>query len=151
MNVPSQEDHGNIAPGKPEQDRHGPLSANADRQERLRHALSLYGSILLLGLAYLVFCLLTGLRLPCPIYTVTGLLCPGCGITRMMLALARLDFSSAFAANPLLFVTGPVILGLLAREEYLWVQTGVRPPPPEKFYKVLLVCFIIFTVWRNWP
>ena len=119
------------------------------QRERRQRTLRLYGGILLLGLAYLAFCLMTGLRLPCPFYTLTGLLCPGCGVTRMMIALARLDFAAAYAANQLLFITGPFILGLLVRDEYLWVKTGTRPRAPQKFYIALLICFTVFTVWRN--
>lgn len=56
-------------------------------------------ALLILGLIYLV-----GFRIPCVFYRVTGYLCPGCGITRMCLAILHLDFVSAFKYNPLCFV-----------------------------------------------
>ena len=42
-------------------------------------------------------------RTLCPFKTVTGLPCPGCGITHAFLSLGRLDFSGAYAQNPLVF------------------------------------------------
>jgi len=43
-------------------------------------------------------------KLPlCPFKALTGLPCPGCGMTHAFLALGRLDFAGAFAANPLAF------------------------------------------------
>jgi hypothetical protein len=45
---------------------------------------------------------LPGLPL-CPFKAVTGLPCPGCGITHAFLALGRLDLAGAWAANPLVF------------------------------------------------
>ena len=46
----------------------------------------------------------TGLAIPCPIYTITGLKCPGCGVTRMCMALMQLDFDRAFSCHPVLFL-----------------------------------------------
>lgn len=46
-------------------------------------------------------------RLPgaplCAFHAVTGLPCPGCGMTRAFLALGRLDLRAAWAFNPLVF------------------------------------------------
>lgn len=41
--------------------------------------------------------------LPCPIRTVTGIPCPGCGMTRSCLALAQGDFASAWFLHPFSF------------------------------------------------
>ena len=51
----------------------------------------------------------TGRGIPCLFHAVTGLDCPGCGATRMLLALAAFDFRGAFRANPWLLVTGPLL------------------------------------------
>lgn len=39
----------------------------------------------------------------CPFKALTGLPCPGCGMTHAFLALGRLDLAGAWAANPLAF------------------------------------------------
>ncbi|MEJ2108905.1 MAG: DUF2752 domain-containing protein [Acidobacteriota bacterium] len=46
--------------------------------------------------------------LPCPIHYVTGIECPGCGMTRASIALARGEIGSALHFNP--FSVGLVLL-----------------------------------------
>ena len=91
---------------------------------RLKKTSIKYGAILLIGIAYLIFILLTDLRIPCILYELTGIKCPGCGITRMLVSFARLDFVSAFKYNPFLFITGPFILLYLAIFEIKYILSG---------------------------
>lgn len=116
---------------------------------RRKDALKKYGGLLLLGLAYFAFIKLTGLSIPCPFHALTGFLCPGCGITDMFLALFAGDISGAFAANQMLFVTGPFILALTAYDEAHWIKTGRRAEVSPWIWKVLLAAFAVFTAWRN--
>ena len=52
----------------------------------------------------------------CPFRALTGLLCPGCGITHAFLSLGRLDFAGAYAANPIVFpLAGLMALYLAGR------------------------------------
>lgn len=77
------------------------------------------GAVLLLaGLAYYLFAARFG-GIPCLFRLATGLKCPGCGITTMILALGRGDAAGAFGANPFLFVTLPVPVGLILRQAWL--------------------------------
>lgn len=56
------------------------------------------------GLLYRIFVSYTGLAIPCLFRKVTGLLCPGCGVTGMCVALLQLDWRGAFSCQPVLFV-----------------------------------------------
>lgn len=56
------------------------------------------------GLLYGIFVSYTGLAIPCLFRKVTGLLCPGCGVTGMCVALLHLDWKGAFSCHPVLFV-----------------------------------------------
>ena len=96
----------------------------SEAKHRLKRLLLRAGLILGIGLAYAVFVRLSGRSIPCPIHAVTGLLCPGCGVTRMCLALLRLDFSAAWDANPVLLLLLPVLAALLARLGARYVKTG---------------------------
>lgn len=55
----------------------------------------------------------------CPILAVTGHPCPGCGMTRALTALLRLDFAAAWGYHPMLFLLLPAaalsLVGLLRR------------------------------------
>lgn len=64
--------------------------------------------------AYYIFVRLTGFSIPCLFREITGLKCPGCGISRMCMHLAQLEFGEAFLCNPLMFLLLPVFAVLLA-------------------------------------
>lgn len=66
--------------------------------------LKFYSGIFAFGMIYYIWCVTTNLYIPCFYYATTGFLCPGCGMTRMFLALARLQIPEAFAWNPVVFV-----------------------------------------------
>lgn len=78
-------------------------------KRRLRELCTLLAG---LGL-YCVICLI--FHIPCPIHYLTGISCPGCGMSRSVLALLRLDFSAALYYHPLipyLLVAAPVLAAL---------------------------------------
>ena len=52
----------------------------------------------------------------CPIYRLTGIPCPGCGMTRALLRLLSLDFAGAWYYHPLVFVIPLAILYLIHRK-----------------------------------
>jgi hypothetical protein len=89
----------------------------------------------------------------CPLYSLTGLACPGCGMTRGFHALLHGDISSALGYNLLL----PAILfffGYLFMSLFLTVARGrglsfklFNPTVVWSFFAVALV----FSVVRNLP
>lgn len=56
--------------------------------------------VLAVGLLYYVFITLTGISIPCIFRKITGLKCPGCGITRALIEAAHFDFTGMFWCNP---------------------------------------------------
>ena len=124
---------------------------NKEQRKSLGQLAKIVAVALLLGIAYFIFIKLTEWALPCPIRLVTGKYCPGCGSSRMMLALLRFDFEEAFRANRLLFFLLPLVLvyGLVKGIHY--IRTGeVKQTLPEQI-AVLLVCAatVVFWVMRN--
>ena len=105
-----------------------------------------------LGFVYWLFVELTGWRIPCPIYEITGLHCPGCGITRMCLALVRLDFVAAAHNNLFALSALPIACGMYAYKTLQYVRTGKTTTKTweQALYVVLLVLCVTFSVLRNW-
>lgn len=120
-------------------------------ERAVRYGKSCRGWLFLLaaGLAYLLFVRATDLGLPCPFRYLTGFLCPGCGVTTMLVSLSCLDFHGAWQANPALCLAGPLLLLLEIRDERCWVLKGTRPSYPVWFWPGWLVYFLVFTVYRN--
>lgn len=109
-------------------------------------------TIIFLGTGLLFAFLATkGLSIPCPLYTLTGILCPGCGNTRATLAFLQFDFKSMLKFN-LLY---PLEMMYIARIYYLcsksFIKTGtfkyhVRP---DWIDIVCLSAILIWTLVRN--
>ena len=118
-----------------------------EQKKRLKQVLKPILQILLLGIAYVIFVKITGWGLPCPIKSVTGKYCPGCGISRMLLALLTLDFETAFHANRLLFFLLPVILiyGLIKGIHF--IRTGENKQSLPEQIAILIVCIITIAFW----
>ncbi len=97
-------------------------------------------AILAVVLVYVMFHI-TGIG--CPVRFVTGISCPGCGMTRAWLSLLRLDLAGAFYYHPLFLLPAiAVIMHIL------------RPKLPGKVYGIwlftLIVLFSIIYLLRLW-
>ncbi|MGW6449074.1 DUF2752 domain-containing protein [Lentzea sp. NPDC055074] len=85
----------------------------------------------------------------CPFHWLTGLNCPGCGVTRMLHALLHGDVVGAFHFNAALFLLGlPLAVWLFAR----WTRdkwTGERRSVPKSVGVAVLVVAAVWGVGRN--
>ena len=68
------------------------------RSNALKKITAALPAILAVVLVYAIFHI-TGIG--CPVRFITGISCPGCGMTRAWLSLLRLDFAGAFYYHPL--------------------------------------------------
>lgn len=100
-----------------------------------------------LGYAWLVDRL--GRGLSCPFYRLTGYLCPGCGVSRMCMALLRGDWAGARAANPALFFLLPVLAGLLVWRVVGYVKGHAASRGESRCWLALAVGMLGFGVIRN--
>lgn len=81
----------------------------------------------------------------CPMVMLTGFPCPGCGLTRAVFCLFRLDFSGAFRIHPFIY---PIVffIALFSWNRYIrkqnmgfWLKTLAL---------LLAVAVIVFYIWR---
>ncbi len=93
------------------------------------------------------------IAVPCLFHRVTGLDCPGCGITRMLVSVLEGDLRAAFRYNPAAFFLLPCVLLLIAYRAFKFVRTGTRSEGKwEKAAVIFMILvFVVFGVVRNLP
>ena len=70
-----------------------------------------------------VFAVIVLERLPfCPMATVLGIPCPGCGLTRATLALLRGDVRGALALHPLVLLLSPLFAAAISSAAFGYVR-----------------------------
>ena len=109
--------------------------------KRLKSKKEILNALLAVGAVIAVYAVLRVFGITCPIKYVTGVSCPGCGMTRAYLCLFRFDFAGAFHYHPLFFVPPLVLLVYLFKNRI-----------PKKLYSAFLltmaVLFVIIYVVR---
>ena len=96
--------------------------------EKKENRFQIISAIAAVVLLYLV---LEGFGITCPIKFLTGISCAGCGMSRAWMAVFHLDFARAFYFHPLFF-TPPVILLVIL------LKKRIKPV----FYKGYMLLFI---------
>lgn len=102
--------------------------------------------LIIIWIFFLILILTKSLK--CPFNELTGLHCTGCGITRLMLSLFKLEFYQAFRYNPFVFVLcffyGIYMIYSLIR--YKKIKS-----PNKTLVIIILVIAILFGILRNIP
>ncbi len=99
-----------------------------------------------IGIIYLkVWLPLTNITVPCVFHKFTGLYCPGCGITRLILSLFSFDSVQAFRYNPLVFILLPLcLMYVIVHKKNMRILTHI-------IMGVMLILTLAFGLLRNIP
>ena len=117
-----------------------------------RKQLRTAGIFFLLGLAYYIVTQLTPLRIPCLFQKITGLACPGCGISHFCIRLLHLDFLGAARENLAIALLSPLWLAaFLVRVLWnpKWFAKGGKGENLLLWGSVVVL--LLFGVVRNLP
>lgn len=109
----------------------------------------LLGLLITGGILYALWAI--GHPLPCFFRRLTGLRCPGCGVTHMCVALLHGQWAAAWQANPCLLLFSPLIGYLLTRMAAGYLKNG-HPglnKRDEHIAVALVVVLIAWGVFRN--
>lgn len=93
------------------------MENTASKRKRLIKTLLIH---LVAAALFALWLFLTG----CPLHRLTGLPCPGCGMSRALFSLAKLDFTGAWYYHPLVFFLPPAALYIVHRRA--WKLPGGR-------------------------
>ena len=99
--------------------------------------------LLCAGLLYGFVLIPLGLRLPCPFYRLTGLRCPGCGVTDLCLALLHGQFIPSY--NWGLVLAAPALAWLIFR---LW-RNGACGKAERTVSAAVLAFLLVWGAVRN--
>lgn len=121
-------------------------------KNRLFIELKKHIAVCFIGFVYYLWISITGVYIPCIFRMITNLKCPGCGITHMIMGIFRLDFPSAFRANPILFVALPVMGIIYITKKAYYIRNGTKMKTGRIMnfltYTFIIMLFIFFIV-RN--
>ena len=116
-----------------------------DRQ-RLKTLLILLG----IGLAYYLETQTLGFTLKCPLFELTGLRCPACGLTRACIGILQGRFVQAAAYNWGFTLSLPVLLPWAGVMVFRWL---CRKPTNGRVFKtisiLLIVWYLLWGISRN--
>ena len=106
--------------------------------------------LIVIFLLYAVLIISFDIGIPCVFYEITGLYCPGCGITRLCLSLFEGDIYQAFRYNPIIFINLPILFILFVLNIFFKKNKNIK-----KITDVIIIFLatitIIFGVIRNIP
>ncbi len=106
----------------------------------------------IIGLGYAFFVQKTGYAIPCLFYKITGFYCPGCGVSRMCLALLKGDIKSAFYANQMIMICIPILLFIGIKSIIEIKKYGkIKKKQKDILLWCMVIGFVIFGVLRNLP
>ena len=121
------------------------------KKKRAINVLQFAICIVALGLLYAIWCHFSALHIPCLFHHITGWYCPGCGVTRMCLAILSLDFDTAFYYNKAIFILLPFYILIGIKYILLYIKIGkISFTQIEKIGLIIsIVILLVYGLIRN--
>lgn len=118
------------------------------RIKRVAFAAALF---VIVGIIYAVIVSFFRFGIPCIFYEMTGLKCPGCGMTRAVMALLRFDVYGALQYNAFSFFITAYILLVTVHTSGEYINSGKYHICAGKEYIsiIFLVLLLLWSVVRN--
>ena len=121
---------------------------------KIRKAKVLKANIILLLILIIYYFInkITGLYIPCIFHEITGLKCPGCGITHLIFNLLNFKIADAFHDNPLVFIYLPFIAVYYFYMIYLYIygkRDKILIKIPNFVWGIIIGITIAFGILRN--
>lgn len=122
-----------------------------NKRNRIIIVLIMIIAVVLLGLYIIAMDKIFNTGFKCPFHYILHLDCPGCGGSRMLLALLELRLYQAFRYNPFMLVTLPMISLIFIHQSYKFIKYNILDKHLDKILIVYVICVILFGVVRNIP
>lgn len=121
------------------------------KKQRLLKVVLIVIIIFSLGIGYAIWCNYSDVQIPCIFYKRTGLLCPGCGGTRMCMALLEFNFKEAFYYNKAVFILMPYFIWIICKYTLIYINCGTSEVTKKDNIGIMvaIVVLVIYGVVRN--
>ena len=124
------------------------------QKKRLILAIVVFIMLLLVTLLYIKIFEKFHLAIPCVFHQITGFFCPGCGATRVIIALINLDFSTALKQNAILTFLFPILAIYFIDKIVAWIRQKkpiFADKIPNIIWIIIVIILLIFGIIRNIP
>lgn len=103
------------------------------------------------GTAYGILVSVVHFGIPCIFHEITGLKCPGCGITGGIVRIMHFDFYGAFQSNAFLFLIIPYVLLVFIHTSKEYILTGKYKLGTGKnlIDITFLILLVLWGIFRN--
>ncbi len=100
---------------------------------------------------YVMFFTATDIGIPCAFHEITGMQCPGCGMTHALSSIIQGDFTEAFRYNALSLTICPMIVIYLLARALKYIKTGQEEFSFMEilFLIICLVICVLYFLFRN--
>ena len=120
-------------------------------KKRIIKVITVSASLVFVGCAYAFLNVNLDFSIPCIFKLITGLECPGCGVTRMCISLLKLDFKSAFQYNPVIFCMLPIgaVMFINGIRRYILCGVNKISKAENNLMILMIIVLVIYGIIRN--
>lgn len=124
---------------------------NSQKSNRIKRVALLATLFIIIGIIYAVVVDLLKFGIPCVFNMLTGVKCPGCGITRSLISLLHFQIYDSLKYNALTFFIIAYISLVFINTSKVYIKSGTfyLNAGSEYISVIFLILFIIWGIVRN--
>ncbi len=121
------------------------MSVTNNLKNRMIHGIVIFLCSAVGIVLYAAFFTITDIGIPCVFHEITGMQCPGCGMTHALSSIIQGDFIEAYRYNALSLTICPMIVIYLLARALKYIKTGKEE---FSFMEILfLIICLVICVW----